>query len=76
MKCEYDLCIVRGLNVPRFRRCHKPATCVCNGIHYCSIHDPVRVEERRQKREAIKKEKFYETMNLYVAQLRARQIKK
>ena len=45
-KCEAEYLITK-MNFPRYKHCTNNAKVCRNGIHYCGIHDPVRLAERR-----------------------------
>ena len=67
-QCEGE--VPYKLNFYRTRQCKNKAIVCRDGKYYCSIHDPVKIEERKAKREEKrKKDQPYKTA-MYLAHLK------
>jgi len=60
---------MRGMNFHRTRSCKNKATVVRDGKHYCKIHDPKKVLERKKKNEEKFKERIETKTKLHYAYL-------
>ena len=67
-KCEAEVPL--KLNFYRTRRCKNNATVYKNGKHYCSIHDPDKIEQRNKAKEEDREEKSKYKMLMYLVGLR------
>lgn len=60
-QCVEDV-IDRQSRFPRFNRCEFDGRVKRNGKWYCHVHDPIKVLERKQKRDQKFKKEFEKTM--------------
>lgn len=72
MKCEAEYLITK-MNFPRYKKCRYEAKVVRDGKHFCRLHDPQRLAERKEKIDIQKEQHREKNFKMHITYLYLKQ---